>query len=196
MKNLKLIAAAIAALAIGTLAFADAAADNYLSKFTELVTTAEACAKKNETAKAETLAAKKEKIDELRKTVTLSTTQRFSDWLLSRRYDAALTKLEASATATSAANKAEQKAGQLGDAIDGAAKSAGNALKKAGSQAVDSVKETAAEAKTAAQETAKTKVEGAANDAAGAIGEKLKQGADAVANAFNSLFGGEKKESD
>ena len=57
MKTLKSLVALATILAIGALAFADAAASSYITKFTSLVTTAEACAKNNDGSKAAQIAA-------------------------------------------------------------------------------------------------------------------------------------------
>ena len=153
MKNLKLVLTSIALLAAGTLAFADSAAEAYLDKFTALVTTAEACAKNNETSKAPVLAAQKESIDALRKTVTLSLIQRFSDWRLSNRYDAAYAKLKAVATK----DGAKESAGKVGEAIGEAAENVGGAVKEKTSEAVkntkDAVEDTAEASATVAPVT-------------------------------------------
>lgn len=194
MKKLKLIAAALAALTIGALAFADAAADNYLSKFTTLVTNAESWAKNNDGSKAATVAAQKKEIDALRQTVTLSLTQRFSDWRLTGRYDAAYTKIQAAAKTSAAKTNASSEAEKLGDALNDAANQVGGALKETSSKAVQSVKESANQAAESAKDAAKTKADETVSETANTVAGKIQQGAQAVTNALNNLLGGKKED--
>lgn len=194
MKNIKRIAAILAVLTIGALAFADAAADNYISKFTTLVTNAESWAKNNDGSKAATAASQKKEIDALRKTVTLSLTQRFSDWRLTSRYDAAYTKIQAAAKSTSAKTNATNAAGQIGGALNDAAASVGGALKETGSNAVNSVKESVNQAATSVKDTAKTRVDETVSETTNTITGKIQEGAQAVTNALNNLLGGKKEE--
>lgn len=181
MKNIKLVAAAIAALAIGALAFADAAASNYIEKFTSLVATAEACAKKNDGSKAAPLAAQKKEIDALRKTVTLSTTQRFSDWRLNQRYDAAYARIVIAQKAAGASSDVKAKAGEIGAALE---------------DATNQVKDSVNTAAKSAKDAAKTKVDEKVNETTNSIVEKIQEGAAAVTNALNNLLGGKKSNDD
>ena len=141
MRAFKKILALAAVLAIGALAFADEAASNYITKFTSLVTTAETCAKNNDGSKIAELEANKVQIDALRKTVTLSLTQRFSDWRLNQRYDSACQKIKAAQKSSTAAASAKDSANKIGAALNDAANQVGGALKETGTQAVNNVKE-------------------------------------------------------
>lgn len=196
MKTLKSVVALATILAIGALAFADAAASSYITKFTSLVTSAEACAKNNDGSKAAQIAAQKVQIDELRKTVTLSTTQRFSDWRLNQRYNSAYTKIKAAEKSSTAAASAKDSAGKIGSAINEAANQVGGALKETGKQAVNNVKESAATAANTVKDTAKTKVDDTVSETANSITGKIQEGAAAVTNALNNLLGGKKSSDD
>lgn len=201
MKNFKIILTAIALLAAGTLAFADSAAEAYLDKFTSLVTTAEACAKNNETSKAPALAAQKEGIDALRKTVTLSLTQRFSDWRLTNRYDAAYTKLKA----VEEKDNASESLGKVGEAIGEAAGNVGGAVKDTTTKAVKNAKESVEDTVSTVKDntkkkvddtvqSAKDKVDETVTGAAEKASEGIKKGAESFADKLNKLFNGDKSE--
>lgn len=201
MKHLKIFAIALAVFAAGTFAFADAAAESYLSKFTALVTSAEACAKNNESSKAPELAAQKEGIDALRKTVTLTTFQRFSDWRLTKRYDAAYTKLKA----VKEKDNASESLGKVGEAIGEAAENVGGAVKDSTSKAVKNAKESVEGAVSNAKDSAKKKVDDTVKGAKDAVdetvtgaaekaSEKIQKGTEGFVDKLNKLFGGDKKE--
>lgn len=194
MKKLKLLAAVLTALTIGALAFADAAADKYLSKFTELVTSVESSAKKNDGSKATTFAAQKKSVDELRKTVTLTTTQRFSDWRLTKRYDAAYEKILAAQKAATAKEDVRAESNKLGKALNDAANQVGGALKETGTQAVNNVKESVNTAAENVKDTAKTKVDDSVTSAANSISDSIQKGAKSLTNAINNFFGSKEKE--
>ena len=200
MKNLKTIAIALAVLAAGTLAFADAAAESYLSKFTNLVTAAESYAKKNESSKAQEVAAQKTEIDALRKTVTLSTIQRFSDWRLTKRYDTAYTKLK-----TAKKDSSSDSATKVGEAVGDAAQKVGGAVKDTTSDAVKKTKESVEGAVSTVKDNTKKKVDDTVKGAkdkvdqtvAGAAdkaSENIKKGTESFVDKLNSLFSGDKKE--
>ena len=194
MKNLKFIAALVAALTFGTLAFAETEAQAYLTKFTTLVTSAEGYAKNNDGSKAAEVAAQKTKIDALRKTVTLSTLQRFSDWRLTGRYDAAYAKIQAAAKTQTAKTNTSNAAGKVGDALGDAASSVGGALKETGSAAVNSVKDSATQAAASVKDSAKAKVDESVAGATNTVTSKIQQGAQSITNALNNFLGGKKEE--
>ena len=194
MKSFKLIAAALAVLTLGVFAFADTAAENYISKFTTLVTNAESCAKSKDGSKAATIKAQKVEIDALRKTVTLSTTQRFTDWRLTKRYESAYTKIQAAAKTSTATAETKTKASKVGSALEDAANNVGGALKETGSTAVNSVKDSVSNAATSAKDNAKTKVDESVTNATNAATEKIQQGAEGITNALNNLLKKDKNE--
>lgn len=203
MKNFKFVFTTIALLAAGTLAFADSAAEKYLSKFTTLVTTAESCAKNKETSKISELASQKKGIDDLRKTVTLTTIQRFSDWRLTKRYDSAYSKL----------NEEKSKKGsndsvnKVGEAIGEAAGNVGGAVKETTTNAVKNTKESVEGAVTTVKDSAKKKVDDSVKGAkdkvdqtvtgaADKASENIKKGAESFAEKISNLFSGKKSEED
>ena len=201
MKNLKIFAIALAVLAAGTFAFADAAAESYLSKFTTLVEKTEACAKNKEASKAAELAVQKAGIDALRKTVTLTTIQRFSDWRLTKRYDSAYEKLKAAG----ATSKTKDNAGKVGEALGSAAESVGGAVKDTTTKAVQTVKDSVEGSVNSVKDGAKKKVDDSVKDAkdkvdqsvqgaADKASETIKKGAESFADKLNKLFNGEKDE--
>lgn len=194
MKNLKKITAVFAILAFGALAFADSAAANYLSKFTTLVTSAEACAKNKDGSKAASIAAQKVEIDALRKTVTLTTTQRFSDWRLTGRYNSAYAKIKAAAASSSVVKNGSEKASQTGKALGDAANSIGGALKETGSNAVNSVKDSVNTAANNVKDTAKSKVDEKVNETTNTVTGKIQEGAQGLTNALNNFLSGNKEE--
>ncbi len=183
MKKLKIIAAAIAALTIGAAAYADKAAEDYLSKFGSLVTSVESSAKNKDGSKAQSFAAQKKDVDALRQTVTLSTTQRFSDWLLTKRYDMAYSKVQTAASGGSNGIKAK-----VGDALGDAASSVGGALKESGSQAVNTVKDSVKEAADDVKDAAKQKVDESISEAAAGISGKIQQGAESLTKKLNNFL--------
>ena len=191
MKNIKLIAAALALLTVGALAFADEAADNYLSKFSTFVTSVEGYAKANDGSKAKTVAAQKKDIDALRQKVTLSTTQRFSDWLLTKRYEMAYSKIQKAETGSGEKNSAGEK---IGSALNDAATKVEGGLKETGTKAVNSVKESVDNAATSVKEAAQAKVDEKVSETTNTITEKIQQGAQSITNALNNLLGGKKSE--
>ncbi len=201
MKNLKRVILALAVLAAGTFAFAETAAQAYLSKFTELVTTAESCAKNKDGSKAAEIALQKEGIDSLRKTVTLSTTQRFSDWRLTKRYDSAYAKIKAAA----ASSEASQNANKVGSAIEEAAGTIKESTSKAVKNAKDNVKGAIEDSVSTVKDNAKNKVDETVNGAKDKVGEtvtgasekaaeKIQEGAESLADKLNKLFSGNKSE--
>ena len=194
MKNLKIAAAVLALFALGALAFADAAADNYLSRFSAFVTSVEKLAKVNDGSKAATIAAQKKTIDALRQGVTLTTTQRFNDWLLTKRYEMAYSKIQSAQKAKAEKEKQSNAAEQIGNALNDAATSVGGALKETGSAAVNSVKDSVDSAAASAKDAAKQKVDEKVSDTTNTITEKIQQGAQAVTNALNNLLGGKKED--
>lgn len=203
MKNFKIILTAIALLAAGTLAFADDAAESYLTKFSTLVTTAESYAKNKETSKISELASQKQGIDNLRKTVTLSTIQRFSDWRLTKRYDSAYSKLN-EAKSKSGSNDSVNK---VGEAIGDAAESVGGAVKETTTKAVKTTKESVEDAVSSVKDNAKKKVDDSVKGAkdkvdetvtgaADKASEKIQKGAETFAEKLNKLFSGKKDDKD
>ncbi len=196
MRAFKKILALAAVLAIGALAFADEAASNYITKFTSLVTTAETCAKNNDGSKIAELEANKVQIDALRKTVTLSLTQRFSDWRLNQRYDSACQKIKAAQKSSTAAASAKDSANKIGAALNDAANQVGGALKETGTQAANNVKESVNTAANSVKDTAKTKVDETVTETTNSITGKIQEGAAAITNALNNLLGGKKSSDD
>lgn len=201
MKNFKIIAIALAVLAAGTFAFADAAAESYLSKFTSLVTTAESYAKKSEASKLSEITSQKTEIDALRKTVTLSTIQRFSDWRLTKRYDTACAKLKAA----SQKDAASESVNKVGEAVGDAAEKVGGAVKEKASDAVKKTKDSVEGAVSDVKDSAKKKVDDTVKDAKDAASEKvadaaekasekIQKGTESFVDKLNKLFSGDKKE--
>ncbi|GEM_PF-2197394 len=201
MKNLKIFAIALAVLAAGTFAFADAAAESYLSKFTNLVTVAESCAKNNEASKLSEITSQKTEIDALRKTVTLTTIQRFSDWRLTKRYDTACAKLKA----VSQKDSASESVHKVGEAVGDAAEKVGGAVKEKASDAVKKTKESVEDAVSGVKDSAKKKVDDTVKGAKDAVdetvtgaaekaSEKIQKGTEGFLDKINKFFGGDKNE--
>ena len=106
----------LAIFAIGNFAFADTAAENYLSHFEQLVTQIEADAKNKDASNISLYKSLKATIDAERTAITLSVLQRFSDWRLTGRYDSAHSKLVANSKSSDVSAKAEDVKEKANDA--------------------------------------------------------------------------------
>lgn len=194
MKNIKVLAAIFAVFAIGSITFAATAAENYLSQFETLVTNAESYAKNSDGTKLSAIETQKAAIDALRQTVTLSVTQRFKDWRLTKRYDAAHTKIKGYASSTEVKEQASEKVSEttsaIGSAVDKAAENVGSVLKEGKDQAVTSVKKAGEEAVDNVKTKAKETVEGKVEDATKTVSDKIQAGTESVVNKINGILNG------
>lgn len=121
----------LAVLVVGNFAFAETAAETYLSHFEQLVTTIEADVKNKDASNISVHESSKAMIDAERATVTLSILQRFSDWRLTGRYDSAHSKLVANSNNSNVSAKAEDIKEKASEALESAKSSAGEKIDSA-----------------------------------------------------------------
>ena len=129
MKKFFLIFLAI--FAVGNFAFADTAAENYLSHFEQLVNQIEADAKNKDASNISLYESLKTAIDAERTATTLSVLQRFSDWRLTGRYDSAHSKLVANSKSSDVSAKAEDVKEKASEALESAKESASGKIDSA-----------------------------------------------------------------
>ncbi len=205
MKNIKMLFSLLAVLAVGSLAFSATPAENYLSKFETLVTSAETYAKNSDGSKLISVQTQKTGIDALRKTVTLSTMQRFTDWRLTKRYDSAVSKMQkAASSSTSAATKTTSAVGsalgsaasEVGGAIKETATKTANSVKDTGKKAVEDVKSSAQKKIGETENGAKKKVDDKVQETTDKVTGKIKEGADKVTNALNNFLNSDSSKDD
>lgn len=184
MKKFFLIFLAI--FAVGSLAFADTAAENYLSHFEQLVNSIEADAKNKDISNIALYESTKATIDAERATVTLSLLQRFSDWRLTSRYDSAHSKLVANSKTSNVSTKAEEAKEKASEALDSAKTSA--------SEKIDSAKTEASTKAKELENLAREKIDQAIGSKTEEISGKVSAKAEELENAAKEKAGAVKEE--
>lgn len=212
MKKFFLIFLAI--FAIGNFAFADTAAENYLSHFEQLVTQIEADAKNKDASNISLYESLKTAIDAERTATTLSVLQRFSDWRLTGRYDSAHSKLVANSKSSDVSAKAEDVKEKASGAVESAKESASEKIDSAKINVNSKVEELENLARKKINQTIGSKteeisgkvgtkaeeLENAAKEKAEAVkdeaSEKIQSGTSKLTNFLNGIFNDKESENE
>lgn len=212
MKKFFLIFLAI--FAVGNFAFADTAAENYLSHFEQLVNQIEADAKNKDASNISLYESLKTAIDAERTATTLSVLQRFSDWRLTGRYDSAHSKLVANSKSSDVSAKAEDVKEKASEALESAKESASGKIDSAKINVNSKVEELENLARKKINQTIGSKteeisgkvgtkaeeLENAAKEKAEAVkdeaSEKIQSGTSKLTNFLNGIFNDEESENE
>lgn len=204
----------LAVFAIGNFAFAENAAENYLSHFEQLVNLIEADAKNKDASNISAYESLKATIDAERATVTLSLLQRFSDWRLTGRYDSAHSKLVANSKKSDVSAKAEDVKEKAGEALESAKESASEKIDSAKTNVNSKAEELENLAREKINQTIGTKteeisgkvgtkaeeLENAAKEKAEVVkdeaSEKIQSGTSKLTNILNGIFGDKESENE
>lgn len=204
----------LAIFAIGNFAFADTAAENYLSHFEQLVIQIEADAKNKDASNISLYESLKATIDTERATVKLSVLQRFSDWRLTGRYDSAHSKLVANSKKSDVSAKAEDVKEKASGAVESAKESASEKIDSAKINVNSKVEELENLARKKINQTIGTKteeisekvgvkseqLENAAKEKAEAVkdeaSEKIQSGTSKLTNFLNGIFNDKESENE
>ena len=204
----------LAIFAIGNFAFADTAAENYLSHFEQLVNQIEADAKNKDASNISLYESLKTAIDAERTATTLSVLQRFSDWRLTGRYDSAHSKLVANSKKSDVYAKAEDVKEKASGAVESAKESASGKIDSAKINVNSKVEELENLARKKINQTIGTKteeisekvgvkseqLENAAKEKAEAVkdeaSEKIQSGTSKLTNFLNGIFNDKESENE
>lgn len=200
--------------AIGNFAFADTAAENYLSHFEQLVNQIEADAKNKDASNISLYESLKTAIDAERTATTLSVLQRFSDWRLTGRYDSAHSKLVTNSKKSDVSAKAEDVKEKASGAVESAKESASEKIDSAKINVNSKVEELENLARKKINQTigSKTeeisgkvgtkaeKLENAAKEKAEVVkdetSEKIQSGTSKLTNFLNEIFNDKESENE
>ena len=200
--------------AIGNFAFADTAAENYLSHFEQLVNQIEADAKNKDASNISLYESLKATIDAERTATTLSVLQRFSDWRLTGRYDSAYSKLVANSKSSDVSAKAEDVKEKASEVLESAKESASEKIDSAKINVNSKVEELENLARKKINQTIESKteeisgkvgtkaeeLENAAKEKAEAVkdeaSEKIQSGTSKLTNFLNGIFNDEESENE
>lgn len=204
----------LAIFAIENFAFADTAAENYLSHFEQLVNQIETDAKNKDASNISLYESLRATLDAERAAVTLSILQRFSDWRLTGRYDSAHSKLVANSKSSDVSAKAEDVKEKASGAVESAKESASEKIDSAKINVNSKVEELENLARKKINQTIGTKteeisekvgtkaeeLENAAKEKAEAVkdeaSEKIQSGTSKLTNFLNGIFNDEESENE